>query len=315
MAFRLPPYLSEMQAASNEVGSGTTARNVEAALNQTKTSSQQAWDGLEQPINIALKPDVLKDIRNGMREYEGLIAKRASALMAAMAKRNGASLSQAETDAALAVVPAADMDQVMERTRTATEASIKNARHFTEEAKTALAAAVSSAETVSLIIGASVIFVLFASAIVLMIDVAKPMKMMTEAMRRLADGDTSVDIDFKMRRDEIGAMCEAVKVFQQNAVANRRLEEEAAASRGHQEAERAEVQRRTEQEAERLRFASENLASLSKSTRPSRRISRRHARTSTGPSDSRARCAQLRAHQPQRHRRCRGRRKHDRPGG
>ncbi|MFS8055003.1 hypothetical protein QD357_19450 [Rhizobium sp. BR 317] len=54
--------LAEMRAASNEVGSGTTARDVEAALNQAKRSSQQAWDGLEEPINIALKPDALKDI-------------------------------------------------------------------------------------------------------------------------------------------------------------------------------------------------------------------------------------------------------------
>ncbi|MFS8055004.1 HAMP domain-containing methyl-accepting chemotaxis protein [Rhizobium sp. BR 317] len=178
-----------------------------------------------------------------------------------MAKKNGAPLSQTETDTALAVVATTDIDQVMERTRTATEASIKNARHFTEEAKTALAAAVSSAETISLIIGASVIFVLFASAIVLMIGVARPIKTMTAVMRRLADGDTSVDIDFKMRRDEIGAMYETVKVFQQNAVANARLEQDAAVSRSHQEAERAEVQRRSEQEAEQLRFASENLAS------------------------------------------------------
>ncbi|WFU06655.1 methyl-accepting chemotaxis protein (plasmid) [Rhizobium sp. CB3171] len=253
--------LAEMRTAAHEIGSATTAKEVEASLSQAKISDQQAWDGLEQPISIALKPDVLKDIRNGLREYDGLITKRASALTEAMAKKNGSPLSLAEVEAALGVVSEVDINQVMERTHTATDASIQNARHFTQEARAALAASVSTAETISLIVGASVVLVLFASAIALMIGVAKPIKLMTSAMRRLADGDMNVDIASVTRRDEIGAMYEAVKVFQQNAVANRRLEEEATASRGHQEAERAELQRRTEREAEQLRFASDNLAS------------------------------------------------------
>ncbi|MDK4742196.1 methyl-accepting chemotaxis protein [Rhizobium sp. CNPSo 3464] len=253
--------LAEMRTAAHEIGSATTAKEVEASLSQAKISDQQAWDGLEQPISIALKPDVLKDIRNGLREYDGLITKRASALTEAMAKKNGSPLSPAEVEAALGVVSEVDINQVMERTHTATDASIQNARHFTQEARAALAASVSTAETISLIVGASVVLVLFASAIALMIGVAKPIKLMTSAMRRLADGDMNVDIASVTRRDEIGAMYEAVKVFQQNAVANRRLEEEATASRGHQEAERAELQRRTEREAEQLRFASDNLAS------------------------------------------------------
>ncbi|UXT20419.1 HAMP domain-containing protein [Agrobacterium tumefaciens] len=92
------------------------------------------------------------------------------------------------------------------------------------------------------------------------LGIATPITRITSAMRNLASGDTEAQIPFAGRQDEIGAMAEAVEVFRQNAIANGRLEEEASHSRSRQEAERAEVQRRTEYEAEQLRFASDNLA-------------------------------------------------------
>ncbi|AFL50711.1 methyl-accepting chemotaxis protein [Sinorhizobium fredii] len=90
--------------------------------------------------------------------------------------------------------------------------------------------------------------------------IANPISRITGAMRNLASGDAQSQIPFAGRQDEIGAMAEAVEVFRQNALANQRLEVEAADSRSRQEAERAEVQRRNEREAEALRFASDNLA-------------------------------------------------------
>ncbi|AIC26184.1 methyl-accepting chemotaxis protein [Rhizobium etli bv. mimosae str. IE4771] len=90
--------------------------------------------------------------------------------------------------------------------------------------------------------------------------IANPIGRITAAMRNLAAGDAQSEIPFAGRQDEIGAMAEAVEVFRQNAIANARLEQEAVQSRSVQEAERVEVQRRTEREAEQLRFASERLA-------------------------------------------------------
>ncbi|MBG0511598.1 MCP four helix bundle domain-containing protein [Agrobacterium sp. MOPV5] len=90
--------------------------------------------------------------------------------------------------------------------------------------------------------------------------IANPISRITAAMRNLASGDTASAIPFAGRQDEIGAMAEAVEVFRQNAIANARLEQEASQSRSAQEAERVEVQRRNEREAEQLRFASDNLA-------------------------------------------------------
>lgn len=63
--------------------------------------------------------------------------------------------------------------------------------------------------------------------------------MITDAMRRLADGDKSVEIKGADRQDEIGDMASALKVFQVNAREMERLEAEQAA-----EKERAEEKRR-----------------------------------------------------------------------
>lgn len=61
----------------------------------------------------------------------------------------------------------------------------------------------------------------------------------TSAMRRLADGDKSVEIPGEARKDEIGDMAAALKVFRDNAREMERLEAEQAA-----EKERSEEQRR-----------------------------------------------------------------------
>jgi len=56
--------------------------------------------------------------------------------------------------------------------------------------------------------------------------IARPTMQMTEAMRRLADGDTNVEVRGGDRKDEIGAMAAAVEVFRANAVERIRMESE-----------------------------------------------------------------------------------------
>ncbi|MBB5536078.1 methyl-accepting chemotaxis protein [Rhizobium giardinii] len=89
--------------------------------------------------------------------------------------------------------------------------------------------------------------------------IANPITRITGAMGKLAEGDTASAIPLLGRHDEIGAMAAAVEVFREAAINNGRLEGEARTTREHQEAERAAVQKRTEMEAEQLRFASDNL--------------------------------------------------------
>lgn len=58
--------------------------------------------------------------------------------------------------------------------------------------------------------------------------IARPITRLTESMRLIAAGDTSVETEGSDRKDEIGAMVQAVEVFKQNAIERVRLEREQA---------------------------------------------------------------------------------------
>jgi methyl-accepting chemotaxis protein len=65
--------------------------------------------------------------------------------------------------------------------------------------------------------------------------ISRPVVAMTEAMNLLAQGDTGAEIPARGRRDEVGAMAEAVQVFKDNAIRAERLGAEQAAERAARE--------------------------------------------------------------------------------
>ena len=67
----------------------------------------------------------------------------------------------------------------------------------------------------------------------------RPLLGMTSAMRRLAEGDSTVEIPAQERADEIGQMAKAVLVFRDAAVENGRLERESRDHRAGAERDRA----------------------------------------------------------------------------
>lgn len=79
--------------------------------------------------------------------------------------------------------------------------------------------------------------------------ITRPVVAMTAAMGRLAEGDETVDIPARGRRDEIGRMAEAVQVFKENLVRTRQMEEAAKLAE-----ERAELERRQALETMADRF-------------------------------------------------------------
>ena len=87
-----------------------------------------------------------------------------------------------------------------------------------------------------------------AFGVILARSVATPVIAMTNAMTKLAAGDTNLTVPAAGRADEIGKMADAVEVFRQNAAENRRLEQEANAQRSQ-----SEEQRRRTAEQERIR--------------------------------------------------------------
>ena len=85
--------------------------------------------------------------------------------------------------------------------------------------------------------------------------IARPLNQITEAMRRLADGDTSVEIAGAERGDEIGAMARATEVFRDNAVERIRLEKQSES----ENAARRERQRKVDALITEFRATTEEL--------------------------------------------------------
>ncbi len=108
--------------------------------------------------------------------------------------------------------------------------------------------------------GAGAMIVLVAVALLLLQkSIVLPLVNMVAAMKHLAAGDTALTVPGVGRKDEVGEMATAVEVFRQNAIANKRLEEEAEEARGQTAATRAANEKRIQQEAEQLRFATQTL--------------------------------------------------------
>ncbi|GMB81418.1 hypothetical protein NN6n1_22010 [Shinella zoogloeoides] len=87
------------------------------------------------------------------------------------------------------------------------------------------------------------------------------MEKLRRSMGEVADGHLGSEIGLANNNDEIGDMGKALEVFRQGAIANRRLEQEAAENRRRAEAERIALQEKAEADAaERLRIATSGLA-------------------------------------------------------
>jgi methyl-accepting chemotaxis protein len=82
--------------------------------------------------------------------------------------------------------------------------------------------------------------------------IANPVSTMTELMHRLAAGDNAVQVPVGARRDELGAMAQAVMSFKEAAIEKLRLEAHAADARQAAEAQRAIHQKAEQVAAEEL---------------------------------------------------------------
>ncbi len=72
-------------------------------------------------------------------------------------------------------------------------------------------------------------------------QISRPITVLTDVMRRLANGELDVAIGFTGRSDEIGAMAGALTVFKENASARLRLETEADTKERQAAAEHQEI--------------------------------------------------------------------------
>ncbi|MCX8996996.1 methyl-accepting chemotaxis protein [Rhizobiaceae bacterium BDR2-2] len=90
--------------------------------------------------------------------------------------------------------------------------------------------------------------------------ITAPMVRLRERMVHLANGETTAEIDGMDRKDEVGQMAQAVQVFRENAIERIRLAQETDANRSLSEKERIEREKARAEEAAKVTFAVESLA-------------------------------------------------------
>ena len=119
-----------------------------------------------------------------------------------------------------------DATKAMAAFRDALQADIDlNVRHGTEAADTGAELGQSAHRWIlAVVVFAALLCAAVGWAVVR--GISAPIGAMTAAMRRLAEGDTTVQIVGAGRGDEIGAMAKAVEVFRQSAIDRLRLESE-----------------------------------------------------------------------------------------
>ncbi|PHZ83857.1 hypothetical protein CRD36_16020 [Paremcibacter congregatus] len=112
----------------------------------------------------------------------------------------------------------------------------KKSEILSEEARETLETAISSVNIISIISNILVIGLSLCAGLLFIRFMAFPIRDMTSAMLKLADGDNSVAIPGMTYEDEIGHMAGAVNTFKENAIERLRLEKETEEARHRAEA-------------------------------------------------------------------------------
>jgi methyl-accepting chemotaxis protein len=96
----------------------------------------------------------------------------------------------------------------------------------TEVARDEVAGPIAAIRNQIALIGLVLVTVVAAIGFFLARGITRPLSETTQAMRRLAEGDVSIELSESGRGDELGEMLRAVEVFRDNAIQQSRLEED-----------------------------------------------------------------------------------------
>jgi methyl-accepting chemotaxis protein len=240
--------------AGSEIPAARTFTQLEANETYLRNLSQDAWDGLEYSIEIAPDADVLEKARKHIRDYVydtyGEDAVQSTLLDNSIGSATAAQNQAVANMASLSVAA----DQLADQVKSYIQSARKSVEDYTAAVKIAQLSALQHARYVTFIVLGAFAAFLFCCVVTLSATIAKPVQTMTDIMRRLAAGESEVEIGFSQRRDEIGAMAAAVRVFRDNATERARLQAEAAQfqinlDRKLRETERAFTAVNREQEA------------------------------------------------------------------
>ncbi|WP_044562320.1 methyl-accepting chemotaxis protein [Azospirillum sp. B4] len=226
-AARINQALIALSRSEYRVGMDASAASVAEATKRVqadRAALEKGLDDLRARADSERERQLLADIEDGYRNY----LKGMDHTFARARERGGdIVLGDAQKDVMRAVLenrPVADRLQ----------AAVKTAADYFDEQGTRTAHAGSqmaaTARTV-MVVGslAGIVVGLGLGLLIGHVGIAGPIGRMVACLRRLADGDVDQAIFGVGRRDELGEVAEAMQVFKDNLIRNRRMEAEAKA--------------------------------------------------------------------------------------
>ncbi|NEU14862.1 HAMP domain-containing protein [Methylobacterium sp. BTF04] len=201
--------LMRMEVGFKDVDLARSASEADAVVTRLRTEAQTALKGLDRPIMLAKKPDVLKETQVNLARYADAVATFAKVGRADLRGEavNAASLSAMRKSAA-------DISTGAEET---IEKAVKNANHFTNESTTSVMQQIEAATSLGLFVGGMTLLILAGSAVYLLFNIKRPLASLVRALQRMAEGDLTAFIAEARRRDEIGAVGKAVEAIKVKA--------------------------------------------------------------------------------------------------
>ena len=214
---------AELQAAVGDVRMAETAEQVASAAVRIRAGKATGVAALNEPIRIALLPDVLLDLQKNLAAYADLAASSLDLIRIENGTRTVDKSGHSRIDL--------ELQRVNKLLNEAGDASVSNAQRFTDEARSNMAATVESSNLVGLTLGAVVILVLIGSAVFSALSIGRPIGQLASCVSAIAEGDATVEVPSTARRDELGTMAAAVQVFKDNLIRARSLEAETLQAR------------------------------------------------------------------------------------
>jgi methyl-accepting chemotaxis protein len=200
-----------------------------AALEEELAGAREAAAALSEVAETPEQKDLAAKISAGIQSYAGFTAETMKLA------------AEQKDDEALDIATGAGQearggaDELGDQVREAYGAELEHAKAETDEVY---------ARTMDWLVGGGVAGLVTATGILIWVvtrGVTRPVRSLTQTMRRLAEGDLGVGIDAQNRRDEIGLMAGAVQVFKDNALHAREVEAQAEAARQRGDAEKEAV--------------------------------------------------------------------------
>ncbi|BCM84905.1 methyl-accepting chemotaxis protein [Methylobacterium indicum] len=191
----------QLNQKTMELARNATASDAAAAAALEEARGVAA--ALERPIAVALEPEILRESARAVSDLAAEVQRYADAVRVDPYGR--------QSDPAAATASREEIATLIERAETTIGKSVANANRLTEAAMTAASERIDSATRLGLLAGAAMLLSLLGAAILLMLNIQRPLSRLVAVLERMAAGEIDATIAEARRNDEIGALGRAVE--------------------------------------------------------------------------------------------------------